>query len=527
MKNDIPILGIDLGTTNSAISIWDPEKKQAVLLPNQENSLLTPSVVAFDSKSDKPLVGSIATEMILTMPEDVIHSVKRFIGLSYRDKQVSDSKSQVEYRIEPTDQEKVIIRLADRVLTPPQISKYVLEKLKKDAETYLNREVNDVVITVPAYFSESQRHATIDAGKRAGLNVKRLINEPTAAALAFDFGKEAQTIVVYDLGGGTFDVSVIEITRTGMYRVLAIDGNTHLGGDDFDEKVFNWIKEQIREKYDSQLVTDAFQEAMLREKARQAKIELTDKMETIIKLTDLRLAEDSAFNLSLTLTRDTFNTLIQSLIEDTIDLCDSTLAMAHEKTGVSASDIRQVLLVGGQTQSPAVKDAINKKYNWVFNNSIDPANAVCMGAAVFGGFLSEDRYLNKRIRLSDVIAQPLGIEIKGGNMKEIIKANQRIPYDTEDTPEEYTTHEDNQGMIEFRIYQGSNPIASKNVYLGTVPLTITNPGPKGEVRVKCWFEIGWDGFLKVHTKAINTTDKKTIKIDYFYYLDQERADELE
>lgn len=535
-ENDL-IVGIDLGTTNSVVAIWDPQKKEAIPLENREGSPLTPSVVTFDPENGQPIVGQPAADLMCERTEDVVHSVKRFIGLSFEDEQVQRSREQVIYRIEGRgsgSRRPVVIRAAGQILTPVEISSHILKKLKDDAEAYLKKEgypqheVKQAVITVPAYFTESQRHATMDAGVHAGLDVRRLINEPTASALAFTLEKEAQNVVVYDLGGGTFDISIIEVNTMGMYRVVATNGDNHLGGDDFDEKVANWIKDQIRTKYDLRLLADPHQEALLREKAEQAKIELSDATEATIDLSGLRtVGQELEEGLTLTLPREEFDSLIKEFVDRTLALCAETLEMARKKTEgkLQAKDISQVLLVGGQTCTPAVGNALQERYGWKLNRTRAPDLVVGLGAAMQAGLLAKDPHLSKRIRLWDVVAQPLGIEARGEGMAEgqtmfqIIRANQQIPMRTKETPIKFTNDLPGQTRIEFRVYQGADPVATNNVHLGTVPLPLTQSYEPGEAQVKCWFEIDWDGILTVHAQELGVEAPEVVKkIDYFYYL---------
>ena len=529
------IVGIDLGTTNSAIAVWDPVEKRAVALLNQEHKPLTPSFVTFDVDTSKPIVGDQAVELLLDRPQDVIYSVKRFIGLSAEDERVKASKEQVTYRIESTPQHKVIIRAAEQILTPPQVSSYILAKLKQDAEAYLGKQIHKAVITVPAYFSEAQRHATMDAGRQAGFEVRRLVNEPTAAALAFELEKKNQTVAVYDLGGGTFDVSIVEINSAGMHRVVATKGDTHLGGDDFDAEIVKWIKQQFQAKFKIALSYTPHQEARLQEIAEQAKIDLSSNHQTLIDLKGLQTIDGQRIDFDIVLQRETFTTLVRHLIGRTLDICDSVLEMAKEKTGMLSSGVSQILLVGGQTLTPAVRNAIQSKYNWILNDTVDPGQVVSLGAAVLAGYLNGDLELKKRMRLWDVIAQPLGIEVKPGilpegrTLLEVVKANQQIPYNTkdDDDPLEFTNYEDRQAQIKFNIYQGADPIAKNNTFLGTVSLDLINPKPKNEARVRCWFDIDWDGILEIHVKELDTDSEEIIqKIDYFYYLSQQEADQL-
>jgi molecular chaperone DnaK len=547
------IVGIDLGTTNSVVAIWDSENEKAVPLLNQEGSPLTPSAVTFDPHTGTPIVGQPALDRIVDYPEEVVHSVKRFIGLSFEDEQVQRSRAQVIYRIEGRgvgERRPVVIQASGQSLTPVEASSHILRKLKRDAELYLKDqghpkpEVRDAVITVPAYFTESQRHATMDAGVRAGLNVRRLINEPTAAALAFDLKREAQNVVVYDLGGGTFDISIIEVNRMGMYRVVATSGDNHLGGDDFDERVANWIKERFRANYGLPLLADPHQEALLRGKAEEAKIVLSGAPNATIELRGVRAVGGSMHDLTLTLLRDEFESLIEEFILRTLALCDETLEMARTKTEgkLQAKDISQVLLVGGQTRTPAVGRSLRERYGWKLHEGHAPGNGadsgpepdlvVGMGAAVQAGLLAKDPNLTRRVRLWDVVAQPLGIEAKGKQMPDgetmfqIIRANQQIPYRTKETPIKFTNELLNQGHIEFRVYQGTSSVADENTHLGTVVLPLVGRYEPGEAEVKCWFEIDWDGILTVHAEELRVEAPEVVeKIDYFYYLGQAGEEE--
>jgi molecular chaperone DnaK len=539
MADDNLIIGIDLGTTNSVVAIWDLEKKEPLPITNQAGSALIPSVVTFDPETEKPIVGRAAVDQMLDRPEDVIHSVKRFIGLSFEDPQVQLSREQVTFRIEAIEggpRRRVVIRAAGQVLPPVQVSKYVLEELKGVAEDHLKQEVKQAVITVPAYFTESQRHATMDAAVRAGLDVKRLINEPTAAALAFKLEERPQNVVVYDLGGGTFDVSIIEINKKGMYRVIATSGDNHLGGDDFDEKLANWIKEQFQVEHAVPLLASPHQEVLLREKAEEAKIALSESAEYLIELEGLRAVDDQDYHFAKTVTRETFESLIQTFIDRTLEICDKTLQMAWDKTNgkLLAASINQVLLVGGQTLTPAVGEALHTRYGWKLNRQVRPDLVVGMGAAVQAGLLSGDSYLKKCIKLWDVVAQPLGIEAQGEEMPEgqtmfvMIEANQQIPTRTKNKRARFTNDATGQTKIEFRVYQGADHIAANNTHLGDVILPLTRTYEKGEALVECWFRIDWDGILHVHAKEMHTDAKEVVeKIDYFYYLGQREEEEIE
>jgi molecular chaperone DnaK len=344
-------------------------------------------------------------------------------------------------------------------------------------------------------------------------------------------------VVVYDLGGGTFDISIIEVNPMGMYRVVATSGDNHLGGDDFDEKIANWIKEQLRTKHDLLLQANPHQEALLREKAEQAKIQLSTATEATIELSGLRAVGKAVEEgLTLTLSREEFEAEIKEFIDRTVALCKKTLKMAEVKTEgkLQAKDISQVLLVGGQTLTPAVGNALQKEWGWELNRTRQPDLVVGLGAAMQAGLLAKDPHLSKRIRLWDVVAQPLGIEARGEDMDEgqtmfqIIRANQQIPTRTKETPIKFKNDLPGQTRIEFRVYQGASPVAKENVHLGTVVLPLTKPYDPGEAQVKCWFEIDWDGILTVHAEELGVEAPEVVeKIDYFYYLGQAEEEESE
>jgi molecular chaperone DnaK len=367
----------------------------------------------------------------------------------------------------------------------------------------------------------------MDAGIRAGLDVKRLINEPTAAALAFELKERPQNVVVYDLGGGTFDVSVIEINTRGMYRVVSTSGDTYLGGDDFDEKLASWIKDQFRAENDVHLLTTPYQEVLLREKAEEAKIALSESSEYLIRLEGLHAVDGERYNLTLPLTLDLFQDLIEPFIESTLVICDKALEMAARKTGgkLTAATINQVLLVGGQTLTPAVGEALQRRYGWALNRQVKPDLVVGMGAAVQAGVLAGDPYLKKRIKLWDVVAQPLGHEARGEEMPEghtmyvMIEANQQIPTRTKRKRARFTNDVAGRSKLEFRVYQGDDPIATNNAHLGNVVLPLTRTYEKGEALVECWYRIDWDGILHVHAKELNTDAEEVVeRIDYFYHM---------
>lgn len=515
----IEILGIDLGTTNSAIAIWDLEAGQSRVLRNQEGDRLTPSVVMFDSTTGNPIVGQAAIASLVAQPSSVAYSVKRFIGRTFSDAQVAQDQSTVTYVIEETKQHKVMVRLGDRLLTPPQISAEILRKLREDVEVSLGgRKIVQAVITVPAYFNESQRQATKEAAEIAGLKVPRIINEPTAAALAFGLGTEPQTIAVYDLGGGTFDVSILRIEH-GVFRVKSTSGDTHLGGDDFDQVLVDWMRAAFNTQHGVELpiTTYASLRARLREEAKKAKLALTNSLEYAISLSSLLTTDAQTLDLNLTLARSHLDELIQPLIKRSLEICD----IALEKAGLTTRDIDQVLLVGGQTRMPAVKAAIRDHFNCKVNDSINPDEAVAQGAAILGARLCG--HLKDKVKLWDVIPLSLGLELADGRLDRIISANQQIPFKSQ--PRYFTTQRDGQETIRFCVYQGERPIAKDNIFIGEVTLNLTTSRPAGEHRIKCVFSVDQDGILHVLAEDTNTDgDPIEKKFDHVYRMTQQEIE---
>jgi molecular chaperone DnaK len=516
---DIDILGIDLGTTNSAIAIWDVEAEQSKVLRNREGNRLTPSVVMFDSNTGAPIVGQAAIECMVEQPSSVAYSVKRFIGRTFSDTQVSIDQANVTYAIEETQQRKVVVRLGDRLLTPPQLSAEVLRKLREDVEDVLGgRTITQAVITVPAYFNESQRQATKEAGAIAGLRVPRIINEPTAAALAFGLGAEPQTIAVYDLGGGTFDVSILRIEH-GIFRVKSTSGDTHLGGDDFDLAIVNWMKMSVNAQHNIELPIpdNASFYALMREEAKRAKIALTNETEYTIALSGLLDTNDQPLELRLSITRSHLDDLVQPFIKRSLEICD----IALENAGFTTSDIDQVLLVGGQTRMPTVKVSIQNHFNCNVNDSVNPDEAVAKGAAILGARLCG--HLKDKVKLWDVIPLSLGLELADGKLDCIISANQQIPFRSQ--PKYFTTQQDKQKTIRFCVYQGERPIAKDNIFIGEVTLNLTTPRPAGQHRIKCIFSIDQDGILHVVAEDTNTdSDPVEEKFDHVYRMTQQEVE---
>lgn len=517
---DIDIFGIDLGTTNSAIALWDLEAGQSQVLRNREGDRLTPSVVMCDAGTGNLVVGQVAIAGMVEQPAQVAYSVKRFIGRTFSDTQVCQDQTAVTYAIEETKQRKVMVRLGDRLLTPPQISAAVLRKLREDAESTLGRTITQAVITVPAYFNESQRQATKEAGELAGLRVPRIINEPTAAALAFGLGAAPQTIAVYDLGGGTFDVSILRIEH-GVFRVRSTKGDTHLGGDDFDLAIVDWLKTAFQAQHHTELatVTDASLEALLREAAKQAKIALTNAPEYTIVLPGLPTTDGQTLDLNLTFTRSHLDALAQPYIQRSLEIC----AIALEKANLTPSDIDQVLLVGGQTRMPAVKAAIQAHFNCPVNDSINPDEAVAKGAAILGARLCG--HLKDKVKLWDVIPLSLGLELADGRMDRVISANQQIPFKS--PPKFFTTQRDGQETIRFCVYQGERPVAKDNIFIGEVTLNLTTSRPAGEHSIKCVFSVDQDGILHVLAEDTNTDGAPVEeKFDHVYRMTQQEIDDV-
>lgn len=519
--SEVDVLGIDLGTTNSGIAIWEPDTGKARVLSNSEGDRLTPSVVMFDTEKNQHIVGKSALSCITSHPSEVIYSVKRFMGCTFRDERVRNDQTQVTYNIAEMQQSKVAILVGEETFTPPQVSAQILRKLKEDAEVTLGQKISQAVITVPAYFSESQRQATKEAGELAGLRVPRIINEPTAAALAFGLGTEPQTVAVYDLGGGTFDISILRIEK-GLFRVKATSGDTHLGGDDFDLAIMSWMRKAFKQQYDVDLpiAEDNSLRSQFRKTAEIAKIALTQATEYQISIPNLFTVETQCLGLEATLTRTELEKLVRPLINRTLDICDATLKEAK----LQATDIDQVLLVGGQTRLPAIKKALRDRFGWKINDSVNPDEAVARGAAVLGARLCG--YLRDEVKLWDVTPLSLGIELANGKMDAIICANEPIPVTKwRKGSQAFTTQRDGQESIRFRIYQGERPIAGDNEFIGEVVLNLATARPAGEVRVNCQFKVDQDGILHVLAEDTSTDGQPVEKtFDRFYRLTQQEVE---
>ena len=507
------VIGIDLGTTNSCVAIV--EDGQPVVLTNQEGSRTTPSVVAF-TKENTNLVGQIAKRQAVTNPENTIYSAKRFIGKNFSE--VKDERHRMPYKVVQKG-DGCAFKIKDEVYTPEQISSIILQKLKTAAEDYLHDKVTEAVITVPAYFNDSQRQATKDAGKIAGLEVKRIINEPTAAALAYGYGvdkkddknnKEIKKVIVFDFGGGTFDVSIIEIDSS-LVEVKATNGDTHLGGDDFDKVILDWLFAEFKKSNGIDLSTDKMALQRLKEATEKAKIELSSAVETEINLPFITADASGPKHLNMKLTRSKFENLSENLIQRSIDCCKRAL----EDSGFKVSEIDEVLLVGGSTRIPSIQEAIKKFFKKEPNKSINPDEVVALGAALQGGILSSDV---KNILLLDVTPLSLGIETLGGVCTRLIDRNTTIPTKKSQV---FSTSTDNQPSVNVHILQGERNMAADNKSLGQFELSGIAPAPRGVPQIEVNFDIDANGILNVSAKDLQSGKEQSIRITSRSNLSQE------
>jgi len=491
------IIGIDLGTTNSVMAYMEGGKPNVI--PNAQGGRLTPSVVAVGDKGEI-LVGNPAKNQAVTNPEGTIYSVKRLIGRAWDDPEVKKDKELLPFEMRKSDSGGVEVKMRDKWYTPQEISAKILAKMKKDAEDFLGEEVKEAVITVPAYFDDSQRQATKDAGKIAGLDVKRIVNEPTAAALAYgvEKGKE-EKVAIFDLGGGTFDISILEI-GDGVFEVLSTNGDTHLGGDDFDQKIIDFLADQFKAKEGIDLRNDRTSLQRLREFAEKAKVELSTSEETEINIPYITADANGPKHLKEKLTRSELEKLTNDLIERTVEPCKKALKDAK----LSVKDVDEILLVGGMTRMPAVIKKVEELFGKEANKGVNPDEVVGVGAAIQGGVLGGDV---KDITLLDVTPLSLGLETLGGIMTRLIEKNTTIPVEKKQI---FSTAADNQPGVEIHILQGEREMAADNKTLGRFILDGIPPAPRGVPQIEVSFSIDANGILNV--KAVDLATKKEQKI---------------
>ena len=494
------IIGIDLGTTNSCVAVMEGNEPTVII--NNEGQRTTPSVVAFTDGGERK-IGSPAKRQAITNPNKTIFSIKRFMGEKYS--QVSGDIARVPYKVVKGDNDTPRVDIDGRLYSPQEISAMILQKMKKTAEEYLGQEVTEAVITVPAYFSDSQRQATKEAGKIAGLEVKRIINEPTAAALAYGLDKmnKDMKVAVYDLGGGTFDISIMEL-GDGVFEVLSTNGDTHLGGDDFDQVIIDWLAAEFAaENSGIDLKKDPMALQRLKEAAEKAKIELSSQTSTEINLPYIMPVDGVPRHLVKTLSRAKFEMLADNLIQRTVEPCRKAL----QDAGISASDIDEILLVGGSTRIPAIQAVVEKFFGKAPNKSVNPDEVVAMGAAIQGGVLAGDV---KDVLLLDVTPLSLGIETLGGVMTKLIEANTTIPTKKSQV---FSTAADNQPAVDVHVLQGERPMAKDNKLIGNFILDGIAPAPRGVPQIEVTFDIDANGILNVSARDKATGKEQNIRIE--------------
>lgn len=493
------IIGIDLGTTNSCVSVM--EGSEPVVIANSEGKRTTPSMVAFTDGGERK-VGDPAKRQAITNPERTVYSIKRFMGETFD--RVDKETKRVPYKVEKGSNNTPRVKIDDRQYTPQEISAMILQKMKKTAEDYLGQEITEAVITVPAYFNDSQRQATKEAGEIAGLNVRRIINEPTAAALAYGLDKKSKDmkIAVYDLGGGTFDISILEL-GDGVFEVKSTNGDTHLGGDDFDQRIIEWLADEFKKDEGIDLRRDPMALQRLKEAAERAKIELSSSPQTEINLPYIMPVDGIPKHLVKTLTRAKFEQLIDDLVKATIEPCRKALSDANLKP----ENIDEVILVGGSTRVPIIQQVVEEFFRKAPSKGVNPDEVVAVGAAIQGGVLTGEV---KDVLLLDVTPLSLGIETMGSVMTRLIESNTTIPSKKTET---FTTAADNQTSVEIHILQGERPMASQNKSIGRFHLDGLPPAPRGVPQVEVTFDIDANGILNVSAKDKATGKSQQIRIE--------------
>ncbi|MFP4194542.1 MAG: molecular chaperone DnaK [Desulfobacterales bacterium] len=507
------VIGIDLGTTNSCVAVR--EQDETKVITNAEGGRTTPSVVAVNENGER-LVGQIAKRQSITNPENTVFGVKRLVGRKFDSETVQRDIKNLPYKIEKANNGDVRIKIQDKFYSPAEISSYILGHIKRYAEDYLGETVTDAVITVPAYFDDSQRQATKDAGKIAGLNVQRIINEPTAASLAYGLDKKSdEKIAVFDFGGGTFDISILEI-GDGVFEVKATHGDTHLGGDDIDLRVIDYLADEFKKDSGIDIRNDKMALQRLKEAAEKAKMELSTSMQTEVNLPFITADQNGPKHMNVKLTR----AKLESLVEDLLDKLEAPCKTALEDAGISAGDINEVIMVGGQTRMPAVQERVKKLFGKEPHKGVNPDEVVAIGAAIQGAVLSGDV---KDVLLLDVTPLSLGIETLGGVMTKLIEKNTTIPTRKSQI---FSTAEDNQRAVTIHVLQGEREMASGNKSLGKFELSDIPPAPRGVPQIEVTFDIDANGIVHVSAKDKATGKEQSIQIHASSGLSQEEIDKL-